>query len=92
MGGKNTERWVLCVRFSRALLWLLVRATGKARDLLEAVTRLRETVPAGIRGWCESWEKETGRSIYVEEGHSRACRSVCFLKERRVTGGSEVFV
>lgn len=50
--GKNTERWVLCVRFSRAPLWLLVGATGEARDLLEVVvTRQRETVLAGIRGW-----------------------------------------
>ena len=59
--GKNTERWVLCVRFSRAPLWLLVGATGEARDLLEVVvTRQRETVLAGIRGWWWKWGEVNG--------------------------------
>ena len=87
------ERWVLCVRFSRAPLWLLIGATGKGRDLLEAVVaRQRETVLAGTGAGGESGERSTGLSMYVGEGCIRACRrSACFLKERGVKGVLKCF-
>lgn len=86
--GKNTERWVLCVRFSRAPLWLLVGATGKARDLLEVVvTRQRETVLAGIRAWCWKWGEVNGVQHVCWGGTYQGLQKECVLFERERSQG-----
>ena len=74
--------------FPEPPLWLLVGATGKARDLLEVVvTRQRETVLAGIRGWCWKWGEVNGVQHICWGGTYQGLQKECVLFERERSQG-----